>query len=68
MLGTYMPEAAINKDGEAPFREDDVWPGPSGPTDVDGTILAEPISTSMKEAPYGFLRRCVCSPISSHDC
>lgn len=62
MLGTPMPEATVNLDGDSRTGEHDVWP--AGQASVVDAVAE---ASSMEFAPNGKLRLCASGALAGHE-
>ncbi len=65
MDGAYVPEAAIDEDGNPAFREDDVRPD-ADPVQVETVVLPEAIAPGVESRPQADLGLGVNPPVGLH--
>ncbi len=65
VFGTAVPEAAVDKDGNASRREHDIG-SDAEPVRVDPVVRAKSEAKLMKRGPYAQLRRGAGAPVGAH--
>lgn len=67
MVGTPMPEATIDEDGDPRSREHDVGPDRPVANDADWIVDPKSEAAAVKQRPDGQFRLGIASPIRTHD-